>query len=228
MMKKDAPFNLINFAIIGIGIFILIMVAIFLLQGQTLTIDFNEQNTSYASWTSSRGNQQLQGVASGPISDSPDLLWTFKAKDAISSLAKSLTNGLGFHTKKESGLGGLFDALNSGKHSRYLDNPSLLGKKDTTKEGNDILGHIFGNKDVSRHVTKRTSKETGLSGSLLKKMLPVVASMVMGALGKKMLGGGGRSRKESTGFLTKIFDRDHDGSMVDDVLGMAFKAFMSR
>ena len=59
-------------------------------------------------------------------------------------------------------------------------------------------------------------------------MLPVVASMVMGALGKKMLGGGGRSRQESTGFLTKIFDRDRDGSMVDDVLGMAFKAFMSR
>ncbi len=150
-----------------------------------------------------------------------------EAKDAISSLAKSLSRGLGQNTQDERGMGGLFDALNSGNHSRYLDDPSLLGRKETTNEGNDILGHIFGNKDVSRHVTKRASKETGLSSSLLKKMLPVVASMVMGALGKKMLGGGS-SRKQSTGFLTKIFDRDHDGSMVDDVLGMAFKAFMSR
>lgn len=153
-----------------------------------------------------------------------------QAKDAISSLAKSLSRGLGQNTQDERGMGGLFDALNSGNHSRYLDDPSLLGRKETTNAGNDILGHIFGNKDVSRYVTKRASKDTGLSGTLLKKMLPVVASMVMGALGKKMLGGGsgGRSRQESTGFLTKIFDRDHDGSMVDDVLGMAFKAFMSR
>ena len=149
-----------------------------------------------------------------------------QAKDAISSLAKSLSVGLGQRTKNENGLGNLFDALNKGNHSRYLDDPSTLGRQETTKDGNDILGHIFGNKDVSRHVAKRASKETGLSGTLLKKMLPVVASMIMASLGKKMLGGGGKqapSRQESTGFLTQIFDRDHDGSMIDDVLGMAFK-----
>lgn len=149
-----------------------------------------------------------------------------QAKDAISSLAESLSVGLGQRTKKETDLGSLFDALNKGNHSRYLDEPSILGQQKTTKDGNDILGHIFGNKDVSRHVTKRASKKTGLSGTLLKKMLPVVASMVMASLGKKMFGGRKKtpSRQESTGFLTKIFDRDHDGSMIDDVLGMAFKA----
>jgi len=151
-----------------------------------------------------------------------------QAKDAISSLAKSLSRGLGQNTQNEKGMGGLFDALNKGNHSRYIDDPSLLGRKEATNEGNDILGHIFGNKDVSRHVTKRASKETGISGTLLKKMLPVVASMVMAALGKKMLGGGGRSKQQSTGFLTKIFDKDNDGSMIDDVLGMAFKAAFSR
>lgn len=148
-----------------------------------------------------------------------------QAKDAISSLAKSLSVGLGQRTNNEGGLGNLFDALKKGNHSRYLDDSSVLGRKETTQDGNDILGHIFGNKDVSRHVAKRASKETGLGGSLLKKMLPVVASMVMASLGKKMLGGNSApSRQESTGFLTKIFDRDRDGSMVDDVLGMAFKA----
>lgn len=152
-----------------------------------------------------------------------------QAKDAISSLAKSLSRGLGQNAQNETGMGSLLDALKTGNHSRYLDDPSLIGRKETTNEGNDILGHIFGNKDVSRHVTKRASKETGISGTLLKKMLPVVASMVMAALGKKMLGGNSApSRQESTGFLTQLFDRDKDGSMIDDVLGMAFKAFMSR
>ena len=56
-------------------------------------------------------------------------------------------------------------------------------------------------------------------------MLPVVATMVMGALSKGIFGGSAKpQRQESTGFLTKIFDKDRDGSMIDDVLGMAFKA----
>ncbi len=153
-----------------------------------------------------------------------------QAKDAISSLAKSLSRGLGANSKNEGSLGNLFDALKKGNHSRYLDDPSLLDKKDTVNDGNDILGHIFGNKDVSRHVTKRASKKTGLSSTLLKKLLPIVATMVMGSLGKKMVGGGRSSApaQRDTGFLTKIFDKDNDGSMVDDVLGMAFKAAFSR
>ena len=150
-----------------------------------------------------------------------------QAKDAISSLAKSLSHGLGANSQDVKGLDSLMEALEKGNHSRYVDEPSILRKEETTQDGNDILGHIFGNKDVSRHVAKRASKETGLASGLLKKMLPVVATMVMGSLGKKFLGGGA-SRKQSSGFLTQLFDRDKDGSMVDDVLGMAFKAFMAR
>ena len=151
-----------------------------------------------------------------------------QAKDAISSLAKSLSQGLGANSQDVKGLDSLMEALEKGNHSRYVDEPSILRKKETTQDGNDILGHIFGNKDVSRHVANRASKETGLGSGLLKKMLPVVATMVMGSLGKKLLGGGGSSRQQSSGFLTQLFDRDKDGSMVDDVLGMAFKAFMAR
>ena len=154
-----------------------------------------------------------------------------QAKDAISALAKSLSVGLGQNTQDIKGLDSLMEALKKGNHTRYLDEPSILGKKETTFDGNDILGHIFGNKDVSRHVAKKASKETGIGSSLLKKMLPVVAAMVMASLGKKMLGGSKQSapsRQADTGFLTKILDADKDGSMVDDVLGMAFKAFMGR
>ena len=113
-------------------------------------------------------------------------------------------------------------------HSRYLDNPDLLGRKETVDDGNSILGHIFGNKDVSRHVAKEAAKKTGLGSSLLKKMLPVVATMVMASLGKNMFGGGNAPEpQQSTGFLTKMFDADNDGSMIDDVLGTAFKMAFS-
>lgn len=47
-----------------------------------------------------------------------------------------------------------------------------------TGTGNDILGHIFGGKDVSRQVADHAAGQTGLPSTVLKAMLPVVAAMV--------------------------------------------------
>ncbi len=149
-----------------------------------------------------------------------------KAREAVGSLVPSLTRGLQHRTKEDIGVDDLIEALNVGKHSRYFDEPERLGRPETVDDGNSILGHIFGSKDVSRNVAKHAGKQTGLGSSLMKKMLPVVASMVMASLGKKMLGGGGgrTTRASSGGLLTSLLDGDGDGSIIDDVLGMAFKA----
>lgn len=148
-----------------------------------------------------------------------------QARDAVSSLAPSLSRGMQHHTQESSGLDSLINALGTGNHSRYIDDPGVLGRQETVKDGNSILGHIFGSKDVSRNVAKHASQETGLGSTLLKKMLPVVATMVMGTLGKKILGGGSApSNQQSPGLLGSLLDSDRDGSIIDDVLGMAFKA----
>jgi len=151
-----------------------------------------------------------------------------QARDAIASLAPSVSRGLGHHAQNEIGRGGILDALKTGNHSRYLDSPDLLGSNQNRDDGNSILGHIFGNKDVSRHVTKEAAKKTGIGGTLLKKMLPVVATMVMASLGKKMFGDNSAATQQQSGggiggLLTQFLDKDNDGSMIDDVLGMAFK-----
>jgi hypothetical protein len=149
-----------------------------------------------------------------------------QARGAVESLIPSLTRGLQHRTSGEIGLNDVLDALGQGKHSRYLDEPETLGRPETIDDGNAILGHIFGNKDVSRSVAKHAGEQTGLGSSLMKKMLPIVASMVMASLGKKIFGGGAAPapRADSGGLLTRMLDSDGDGSMIDDVLGMAFKA----
>ena len=148
-----------------------------------------------------------------------------QARDAVASMAPSLSRGMQHHTKKTEGLDSLINALGKGNHSRYIDDPGVLGREETTKDGNSILGHIFGSKEVSRNVAKHASQETGLGSTLLKKMLPVVATMVMGTLGKSLLGGGAApAAKQSSGILGTLLDSDRDGSIMDDVLGMAFKA----
>ena len=107
------------------------------------------------------------------------------AQSAIKHMLPALTRGMQNNAKKEGGLEGLFGALSSGQHSRYVEKPELLGQSATTQDGNAILGHILGSKDVSRNVAGHAAKETGLDFGLLKKMLPVLATVVMGSLGKQ-------------------------------------------
>lgn len=147
--------------------------------------------------------------------------------NAIGQFLPALTNGVKKNIAQDGGLDSLFGALNQGGHDRYLDNPSAFDSNDAETDGNGILGHLFGDKQVSRELAGRAAQKTGVDSGILKKMLPFVASMAMGALTKRtgemgMLGGQAPS-SSSLGPLASLLDADGDGSMVDDLLGMAGK-----
>jgi hypothetical protein len=87
------------------------------------------------------------------------------------------------------GLGGILGQLGGGG---LLD--SVLSPEPTPVEkGNDVLGQIFGSKDVSRSVAGHASQQTGLDSTLLKQMLPILAMLVAGYMAKQSGGeqGGG-------------------------------------
>jgi hypothetical protein len=85
------------------------------------------------------------------------------------------------------GLGGLLGQLGGGG---LLD--SVLSPEPTPVEkGNDVLGQIFGSKDVSRSVAGHASEQTGIDPSLLKQMLPLLAMLVAGYMAKQSGGEGG-------------------------------------
>lgn len=129
----------------------------------------------------------------------------------IQKMIPALTNGVKKNVQQKSGLEGLLQALNKGNHDRYLDNPDAL--LNATDDGNGILKHILGSKDMSRALADRTAKTTGVSSGILKKMLPLIAALVMGSLKKQgsssgmldqLLGGlvgGGRATKPAGGGL---------------------------
>ncbi len=133
------------------------------------------------------------------------------------------------------GLGGLIGMLGGLGGGGLLD--SVLGQQPTnTGAGNDVLGNIFGSKDVSRQVAGNAAQQTGLSSDLLKKMLPILAMLVAGYFAKQHgaatpaaagpatspapasggLGGG-------FGGLGKMLDMDGDGNPLNDIIGMAGK-----
>ncbi|MDO8352392.1 MAG: DUF937 domain-containing protein [Aestuariivirga sp.] len=77
-----------------------------------------------------------------------------------------------------------------------------------TSQGNDILGEIFGSKEVSRGVANELSATSGIGASILKKMLPIIASIVMAQVAKQM-GSGARVGTSGGGL----------GDILGDILG---------
>ena len=134
-------------------------------------------------------------------------------QQAMAALIPALAAGLKSNASKPGGVEALLDALNQGNHGQYLDQPSLLGRTETRDDGNGILGHLLGSKDLSRSVASQAAEKTGLDSKLLQQMLPIVATMVMGSLSKRseepdtvsqlagMLGGGQASSGGGLGGL---------------------------
>jgi hypothetical protein len=168
---------------------------------------------------------------------------TDDARKAAEQLVPALGRAINNNAATDNGLDSLIKALDNGDHATYLDNPSSLGKDSTEQDGNAILGHLFGSKDVSRNIANYGAKQSGLSSVLLKKALPILATLVMSSLSKKLLGrgkqsgsvfGGGGSNndifgtgvaaKQNRGILATFLDSDKDGSIIDDLLSLAIKA----
>lgn len=85
------------------------------------------------------------------------------------------------------GLGGLLQQMGGGGLLEAVVGPQAT----PVEQGNDILGTIFGSRDVSRQVAGAASAQTGISADTLKRLLPVVAMLAAGYLATQSRAGGG-------------------------------------
>ncbi len=109
---------------------------------------------------------------------------------ALGALLPVLAGAVNQNARAPGGLEGLLGALGTGQHGRYIEQPDLLGQPQSVQDGNGILGHLLGGKEVSRELASRASAQSGIGADILRKMLPVLATVVMGGLAKQMSGGG--------------------------------------
>ncbi len=141
-----------------------------------------------------------------------------KAISVLSLLVPALSNGLDRNTADQSGLESLLSVIRSGNHREYVDNPETLGNTETVADGNAILSHIFGSKDVSRQVAGFVSNRTGIDAETIKKMLPAVAAATLGTIEKDdedtpVSADGGN-------LLKKLLSTDQDSGL-DAILSLA-------
>ena len=108
-----------------------------------------------------------------------------QSQSAIAALLPAISSALKNNTGNPQGLQSLLGALQGGQHEQYLDQPDIYAQPQTRNAGNAILGKLFGSKEVSRAVAGQAAKQTGIGADILKKMLPMVATMAMGSLSKQ-------------------------------------------
>ncbi|QND51959.1 DUF937 domain-containing protein [Phyllobacterium sp. 628] len=107
---------------------------------------------------------------------------------AIEALMPAFSQGLQRNTADPMGVGAFIQALSSGQHVNYFDNPQAAFNPAGIADGNAILNNLFGSKELSRAVADHAARMTGIAVSTLQQMLPVLASMMMGGLYKKSTG----------------------------------------
>lgn len=136
------------------------------------------------------------------------------ASDPLGGLGGLAGSILGGGGAAGGGIGGLGGGL--------LD--AVLGTHPTpTQPGNDILGNIFGSKDVSRSVAGEVAAMTGINEGLLKQMLPMLAMAAAGYLAKQATGGGGGG-----GAAAPAAASNGGGGMLGGILGSIVTGMMKR
>jgi len=169
-----------------------------------------------------------------------------QAQQGAEALLPAVLGGFKKQAGQQSGgIAGLAGMLGQLGGSGLLDD--VLGAEPTNvNRGNDVLGQIFGSKEVSRAVAQNASSTAGVDSGLLKQMLPMLAMMVAGYMSKQggsskassgggagglggLLGGvlggsGGGGSAGAAGMLASMLDADGDGNPLDDIMGMLGKS----
>ncbi len=192
-----------------------------------------------------QGNQAVQQISQNLGADSSAV------NSAIQMALPMILSGLAKNAQEPQGAESLNSALEKDHHESILGN--LMGylgggipqPQEATRQtnGNGILDHIFGGRQTQ--VANELTQNSGLNAGQIAQLLITLAPIVMGFLGKKKqeegLGadglsswlGGQQQQLQSSGnpmidMVTRILDKDGDGSAMDDLASMAFGYFTNR
>lgn len=123
-----------------------------------------------------------------------------KASSVVSSSVPELLGAMQGNMLSGDGASGLLKALTSGKHDgSILDNLGGFLNGGDFSDGSKILGHVLGDKLSA--VETGISSKTGVDSSIISKILPMLAPIIMGYLGKQTKSGKVSSATDLGGLL---------------------------
>ena len=109
-----------------------------------------------------------------------------QVEKAVEALMPAFSTGFKRKTSQPDGVSEFFETLTRAQgQTGFFDDLTKAFAPEGTNAGNELLGQFFGSKDVSRAVAKQAEAATGIGQDILKRMLPVIATTLMGGMAKK-------------------------------------------
>ena len=157
-----------------------------------------------------------------------------QTSSAVSAALPLILGGLSRNAASGDGVSSLLGALDRDHDGSVLDDVMGHLGQGGNVQGDGILSHVFGN---GRSVVEQgVSRASGLDMSKVAQLLPLLAPIVMGVLGRArqnnqidegslpgVLNESQQSLGGSAGLmgtLSEMLDQNNDGSVVDDLGGL--------
>lgn len=149
---------------------------------------------------------------------------TSSVQSLVLELAPALLNGAKQNLASNNDSSNLINMISNTDLNSLSNNPEAIDSMDNS----NMLGELFSSLNENEDdVANTLSQKSGIDASSISSLLPMVAPLIMGALNKQTnLNSTDTSDTNSiTSMLTDFIDQDNDGSVVDDLMGMAKKFF---
>ncbi len=149
---------------------------------------------------------------------------TSSVQSLVSQLAPQLLNGAKQNLASDNDSSDLINMISNTNLESLSQNPDAIDNMDNS----NMLSQLFSSLNENESdVTNQLSAKSGIDASSISSLLPMIAPLIMGALNKQTnLSSTDTSDTNSiTSMLSDFIDQDNDGSVADDLLGMAKKFF---
>lgn len=107
-----------------------------------------------------------------------------QTQSALDALLPAFTMGLQRQTQDPRAFGNLAQMMTASPFGSLYDTDGDGIPDNAAMMGNNVLNQLFGSKEVSNALAAQAAATSGVGQAVLKQMLPVIASMVMGGLFK--------------------------------------------
>jgi len=140
-------------------------------------------------------------------------LTSAQTQAAVTALLPAISMGLKQSTATVDGLGNLLGMMGQQQDLQDMyDDPKTAFGPAGIAAGNDALSVIFGSPEMSRGVVDQAQRFSGVSPDILRKLLPVLAGILVSGL----------TRSGSTGKAAAPLQPAPSGGSLGDILGQIF------
>ncbi len=167
-----------------------------------------------------------------------------QAQNAVNLALPTILSALNRNASTQDGADALTNAIANNHSGSGLNNLSALAQTALGGDGASILQHIFGG--AEQNVSNVVSQNAGISGVQSSQIMQILAPMVLNALGNQSQANAGginvgsitsilsnfvgnqtQQTPQHQDIISKLIDRNGDGNVADDVVGM-LKGFFNK